>query len=319
MTSCRRLLVLVLGASGACSSPIVGTDAGAPPTDAPAIDAPPTDAPAAPDTPGPVVPDVTHEGGGPAAYACLGMRFRPAPGAAVTVPVHVSDLSNGAPGGAHTLHVFEDEAAPPATCDAAAPCVSFGTVAGNGSVMVPAGGFGTVRLLAGAIAVDTIANHARAPLTAAQTWQLGYFSAEARDIALGALGRDAAPGAAALSGTVIDCAGLGVGEVTIRIFRADGTEIAAGPARTDPVVGYFPPAALTPTTALPRTSDDGRWAAANVPVATDERVRVEAWGNIGGTPTLLSCETAAAMPGGIGLVELGPLRNDYPAGTACAP
>lgn len=319
MTESGRWLLLLglstVGAAG-CSSPIVGTDVGSSVDAPPALDAPASvDAPAATDA----GPDVTHAGGGAAVYDCLGMPVHPPEGSTLSVGLRVSDLASGGIGAAHTVHVFGDEAMAPSTCDAGAMCVSVSTSGGVGTISVPAGAFRTVRVFPGPIALDTILNHSRAPLIGSERWEVGYFSGEARDVGIGSLAHDVASGTAALVGTIRDCADLGVGESVVRIFRADGRELVVGPGRLEPVIGYFASGSLTPTAGRTRTSDEGRWVAFNVPIEPGERLRVEAWGNVGGTLTRLACETAAAMPDGAGIVELGPVRSDYPATSLCAP
>lgn len=329
-------LLASLGAG--CSEPIRGSgDAGPPdaPTglDAPApIDAPPVvdaptfpdtpeDAPTAVDVPAPIdvpgdagPPEVTTAGGA-AVFACA--SFHPIPGPDGDVPVQVEQFASGNPVASATVQVFPEEAGVPATCNAATMCQEAVTDgSGLTTMRAPAEAVRTLRVLATAGTLETFVNHSSVPTGAGATWNARVLEASLVGIAFSSAGRTRVAGTAILTGLVTDCSGATVGESTIRVFRASGTEVVGSALATDPFTAYVDSG--LPRPALTRTSNEGSWFAGNVPVpAIGERLRVESWGVVGGTYRRLGCETVLATPDGVGMVDLGPLRTDYSTGNPC--
>jgi hypothetical protein len=70
------------------------------------------------------------------------------------------------------------------------------------------------------------------------------------------------------------------------------------------------------------TQVDGLYATANIsaPSTGFETIRVEGWGvpAEGGEVQRLGCEAVGIYENGVSIVNIGPLRNDYPAGHPCA-
>ncbi len=136
------------------------------------------------------------------------------------------------------------------------------------------------------------------------------------------LGLEREPGTTILAGRVLDCAGADVGGAIVRAFRPDGTEILdAGEASSiGPHYRYFRRIGSdsNPSNEQPFTNYEGLYASINIPV-TSELIRVETWGRRMGDemPVLLGCEGIRTLANGVSIINVAPLRSDYPAGHPC--
>jgi hypothetical protein len=129
------------------------------------------------------------------------------------------------------------------------------------------------------------------------------------------------PTTAIIAGEVQDCTGDPVRGSVVRLFRADGTEILNGTEAADPHIAYFD-GLENPDNSSFYTQVDGLYATANItaPATGFETIRVEAWGrrNAGDAIELLGCEAVGIYENGVSIVNIGPLRSDYPSGHPCA-
>ncbi len=118
-----------------------------------------------------------------------------------------------------------------------------------------------------------------------------------------------------VAGAVFDCQYHYLHGVTLRVAVAGSYVDFAGTGATDAGLAYRADA-LLPDLSL-RTSDfSGAFAAANLPTGM---ARVEAYGvrTMGSSVTLLGCEEVSLHAGAVTIVNVGPLRNDYPVGNGC--
>jgi hypothetical protein len=137
------------------------------------------------------------------------------------------------------------------------------------------------------------------------------------------LGLEREPGTTILAGRVQDCAGSDVGGAIVRAFRADGSEILDAGIDTSigPHYRYFRRIGddSNPSNEQAFSNYEGLYAAMNIPV-TSELIRVETWGRRAGDamPVLLGCEGIRTLADGVSIINVQPLRSDYPAGHPCA-
>lgn len=133
-------------------------------------------------------------------------------------------------------------------------------------------------------------------------------------------GMMADPADGILTGDVTDCDGEGMRGVTIRLFDSTGAEIVDGTGATDPGHAYRRGGSLPDTLArLPTTDDSGGYAAGNLPILTDPRIAVVAYGAAapGGDRVIIGCEQVTIGTNAITILSFGPYRSDYEAGNLC--
>ena len=125
------------------------------------------------------------------------------------------------------------------------------------------------------------------------------------------------PGTAIVSGTITDCTGETVENASLRLFQGD-EELVPGTGSTDFFVGYFNNQDL-PDLYRTETNSNGLFAAANAAV-TEAPLRVELWGRLDGDTSArrLACEEMQVFADAVTTITMGPLRNDYAAGSGCA-
>ncbi|MCC6873776.1 MAG: hypothetical protein IT378_05635 [Sandaracinaceae bacterium] len=262
--------------------------------------------------------------------SCLGMLTAPAAGADTTYPVRI--VARGvadeiAPN--RIFRIYTDNVVP--TDDSCgANCIEL-TADGTGmqSVMLPADAW---------IAYQVIEN-AGAPGATLTTLQINKATAmsdfngsgtdpgEALELsaitgaifssALGAANIMRQEGTVIFTGTTRDCAGNELIGAEARVFGAGG-QIMSGRDRTGPRIVYWNddgPAGLLPSPSRTFTSNQGRYAGANLPSGGTLRVEIWAVTTDGAQPSRIGCEEIAAIDNSVYVLDVGPTRMDGP--TAC--
>lgn len=128
------------------------------------------------------------------------------------------------------------------------------------------------------------------------------------------LGSSLEPGTAFVSGRLRDCNDEAIANATVRMFDSAG-EIDLGSAASGPRAFYFNGDSF-PLGSQRATHVDGLFGGVNIPVPTDNAIRVEVWGVItdGGPSVMLSCEEIRVMPDGLSAFGANPSRSDGPSG-----
>jgi hypothetical protein len=263
---------------------------------------------------------------GPADFACRGTRVEPAAGE--MIPIEFALVFFGREGGPARntrLWFFPDNVIRD-RCEGT--CVEVTTSADTGTAMVRAraGGWFAYRVFArmgptaATTVVDSVQYNKPAPSMAGGSVQGSAVSQATLNLIPAVLGFPRQPGTALLAGRVEDCAGTPVYGAIVRVFEGS-TEIAEGPANADPHFRYFN-GDSTPDGQQPHTHVDGLYAAVNIPLPSSPGTlfRVEAWGRLraADSPMRLGCEAVEVLADAVTIVNLGPMRSDYPTGHPCA-
>ena len=310
MNHLRTSTILCALALAACGGSGTTNDAGTSPGDTGVVNG---------DSGPPPPPPTLSVAMGAIDLSCHGTSTAPTGGADVTFTGHVYDFQTGTGSDVPTIgvDVFPDNLVAD-TC--AGTCVTGTTdLMGQLSITAPGGGWFAYRVAAGTgagtVPVLTIGYNRTAP-TAASVVDLPSVSSSTIGLIPSLFARQRVPGTGIVSGEFGDCTGASIQDATLRVFQG-ATELVTGPAPTDFFVGYFRNS--LPSSAQRRTSADGLFAAANIPVMA-EPIRVELWGVMadGQAPSLVGCEEARVFANGVTIISLGPLRSDYPLGSGCA-
>lgn len=137
------------------------------------------------------------------------------------------------------------------------------------------------------------------------------------------LGGPRTPDTALVAGTVLDCEEQPVRGATIRMYDPRGAQILEGEAVGAPHFRYFNGNSFPDGVGV-HTHVDGLYVGVNieVPAAPSDLIRVEAWGRASADDPpqgrLLGCEAMRIFQNAVTIINVGPLRNDYPAGHPCA-
>ena len=206
-----------------------------------------------------------------------------------------------------------------ATC-VAPDCQTVTTDAtGNAAISLPSGGWFAYRIPANAVSVPGLGFFYEWGTAAGSTTTVTAISTAIAPLVALQFNRELNGTTAAVSGSIADCAGKNIANLTIRMFRGDA-EIISGAASdtTTPRYSGVGDGALPMPSRTGLTAYLGRFAGV-IPVAGGD-VRIEAWGTLaaGGEPELLACEIVGVEPSSVTVAVLGPTRNDYPAGHGCA-
>lgn len=248
--------------------------------------------------------------------SCLGTATRPVGGAATSAQIAVTEYLSMAAVGATTVEVFQD-AVITGTCTAPG-CVSGMTdAAGHVTVSRAAGGWVGLHLLPSTDTAEVYAYNQAWPTTAGADFATNGFSSSSVSLVSSLLGRTLQTATAgAISGQANDCMGNHLTGAEARVFHG-ADQIVTGPScdRTSPRITGLEG---TSPTRLGFTGSGGTFVGANVPAG--DGYHVELWGvtTTGGTEELIACEEGQVVAGGITVLVMGPLRSDYPAGSACA-
>ncbi len=302
---------LALGAcDGGNSVPDAGTDAGGPPA--------------------PAVQVVTMRDGdgnptefGPANFGCRGSVTAPSGSGDVTFTVTAKDFFDGNPVEGLMVQFFPD-GMPTLDQTCTGMCQAVTTDAsGQASVMGSEGAWYAYRVLPGSGIdngtpsdyIGVVQFNEETPADGGNG-TLNVVKGSTRDSILLLLGVSQEDGTAVVTGEVLDCDGAPVSNATVRVFDSSG-EIPLGFARSGPRAFYFNGASSpTPRGAQRMTNNDGLFGAANVPLPSDNQLRVETWGALteGGQPEMLGCEQIQVGADGITIINVGGTRSDGPSG-----
>lgn len=261
----------------------------------------------------------------PAEYGCLGTASAPTAGSAIDFAFQLRGFGSGDEVRMATVWFFPDNIVRD-TCDGS--CQEFETdMMGNATVNAPASGWYAYHVFTRAGAtmattyVDSVQINEPAPAAAGGSVEANAVSVSTLNLIPAAYGFTRVPTTAIIAGEVQDCMGRPIRGAIVRIYDADGTEILNGDAASDPHIAYFD-GMENPDNSSTYTQVDGLYATANIvaPATGFETMRVEAWGvpAAGGSLTRLGCESVGIYEDGVSIVNIGPMRNDYPAGHVCA-
>ncbi|UJR81850.1 hypothetical protein [Sandaracinus amylolyticus] len=261
---------------------------------------------------------------GAADYACNGTATQPASGADVGTLFQLRDFESDAAVGNTRVWLFRDNVVRDA-CSAPG-CVEFMTNAdGDATVSLPADGWYAYRVFpregatAATTVIDSMQYNEPAPAAADSAVTGNAVSAGTLGLIPAVLDIVRTPGTALLAGTVVDCAGTPVYGAEIRAYSGS-TRIEDGQQPSDPHFHYFDGDSF-PSEQGTHTHADGLYVAIHIPLpaATDDVLRIEAWGRPSeGPPVRIGCEAVRVLADAVTIVNLGPERSDYGAGHPCA-
>lgn len=304
--------VLALGVASACDNggngdPDAGTDAGGGGEDS------------GPE-PTPVVMATEGDTQVPADYSCS--PAAPTASGDSTFTITAEDFLDGGPVEGLTVHFFADNMPSlDGTCTGTCQSVTTDSM-GQATVMGSAGGWYAYRVLAGeGILAGTPSDYLGVvqvnEVTPADGGESGLnvVKVSSRQLILGLLGVSAEDNTIVVTGQASDCMGRPVSNATLRVFDSSG-EVELGFTSSGPRAFYFNGSSV-PLGAQRDTNTDGLYGAANVPIPTDNQVRVELWGTTteGGSPEILGCENVqVSSVDALTIINMGPMRSDAPAG-----
>lgn len=309
----------VLGVSAllGCPTPTPREDSGMGGTDAPIVET---------ETPPLTTGTPSNPTEAPAVFGCVGTATGPMPGADVDFTLQLRGFGSGDEVRGARMHFFPDNLP---TLDCTGSCIEVTTdMMGNAAVTAPANGWYAYHVFfrmggsAGSTYVDSVQINEPAPAASGGTTEGNAVSAGTLALIPAVITGVARPaGTALIAGRVDDCAGDPTRGATIRAYTADGARI---PSNWDdgvaPQVRFFD-GEENPDDEATYTQVDGLYAVLNLPAPEDgfEDIRIEAWGVTaeGAEPILLGCEQVGVYADGVSIVNVGPLRNDYPAGHLC--
>ncbi len=316
------LLVSIAAALVACNSPSGGTDAGHSGSDSGA------------DAGGSALPMLppAQASGTAAGVSCVGTATQPTAGADISITLDLEAFGQHGDRAPMTHvcfcpdNVLSAEAlGATGTCGTGCQDVTTDAM-GHASVMAQANGWYAYRVFGhrgatpGTTFLDSIQVNESAPAASGGTVTGNAVTLLTENLILAAQLLELVPGTTTIAGRIGDCGDNDVSNAIVRAFHEDGTEIIAGPEVTDQRFQYFD-GAENPDASAVFTNTDGLYVAVNIPTTEAELIRVEAWAYTGtgttGTPTRIGCEAVNAFPDGVSIVNIGPTRNDYPAGHPC--
>lgn len=291
--TCAPLVGDVSCVEGRCRL-VMGPDAGAPDAGAPAVG---------------WGPDPTSLR--PADLACLGARTAPLGGGLASLTLRVGTERIDRPVEGVVVQVFTRNT--PSLDGSCAGSCQTGTTGSFGELLasVPAPGWFAYRIEAGTGMVDgspeDFVESVHFNVNAGD--RLLAFRREWRDELLLPVPM---AGERVITGRLLDCDGAPLANATVRLFDA-GEEVPLGSSMAEPRAVYFD--AGRPAGGARATGLDGRWAIVRPP-APNRGYRVELWGvtRAGAPAERLGCEQVRAPAGGVGVVDVGPLRSDAPSG-----
>lgn len=317
------LLGILNGCPGGTTTP---PDAGPPPTDGGGGHVFPTLPRATNGTP--AMPEASL-----ANYDCVGTRTAPTPGANVSYTFELRGFGSGDAVANARVFFFPDNVPQTVDCTSASPtctgsCITFTTdSSGNGSVMGPASAWYAYSICPrpgatmASTYVDSLQINESAPAAGGTAVEGNAVSVSTLNLIPAAFGFTRVPDSAIVAGEISDCDGDQVRGGYVRLFDASGAELLSVPDVNDaPHIQYFD-GNENPDGSTTFSQVDGLYAAANIPAPASgfAAVRAEAYAVIedGGAPVLVSCESVGVYADGVSIVNLGPLRSDYPAGHPC--
>lgn len=263
----------------------------------------------------------------PASFACIGSATGPMPAADVSYTFQLRGFGSGDAVRDTDVWFFPDNVVRE-TCTG--NCQEFTTDSmGNAMVTSPANGWYAYRVffhMGGSMAstyVDSVQINEPAPGPSGGSVDANAVSTATLNLIPAAItGVPRPAGTALVAGEIRDCDDNAVRGGIIRIFTDAGVEILSNwEDGTAPQMRYFD-GEENPDDRSTFTQVDGLFASINLPAPETgiAPMRVESWGVLteGGTPQRLGCEEVGVYADGVSIVNVGPLRNDYPAGHPCA-
>ena len=262
----------------------------------------------------------------PADYGCLGTASGPAPGADVSFSFQLRGFGSGDEVRTARVHFFPDNV-PSLECTGS--CIEVTTdMMGNATVTAPANGWYAYHVFdrmggsASSTYVDSVQINEPAPAASGGTVEGNAVSAATLALIPAVFtGGIRPPGTGLLAGEVQDCDGTAVRGAFARVYNADGSEIISNwEDNAAPQIRYFD-GEENPDDESEHTQVDGLYGAINLVAPEDgfDIVRVEAWGVVTAdtAPVRIGCEEVGIYADGVAIVNIGPLRNDYPVGHLC--
>lgn len=263
----------------------------------------------------------------PANWGCLGSATEPARGADIDVTMNLVYFGEGGPARNVRVWFFPDnvvrDSCEPGLCQEQTTSTDDGTA----TFRTQANGWYAYRVFArmgptsATTVVDSLQYNEPAPASPG-TIEGNAVPRSTTDLIPAVLGFPRAAGTALMAGKVLDCDQRDVYGAVVRFYAPDGSVIQEGPRQEDPHLPRYFNGDNVPDGFAQWTHADGLYAAVNVPVPSDPtaRIRVEAWGRTeeGAAPVRLGCEAIRVFADAVSIVNIGPLRNDYPEGHPCA-
>lgn len=249
-------------------------------------------------------------------YSCRANFTRPTPGAPVATTFQLRDFQEDFPVDDTEVWLFSNNEIAD-TCEAP-DCQSFTTDgSGDAAVTLPASGWYAYRVLPkdGLSRMSTVFSvfqyNEPAPAAAGGAVTGNSVSGSTIDLIPALLGISRTEGLAIVAGRIEDCSQHYVENTILRIYDPDGNPVGGTAA-----IHYFNGDAndSLPAQDATNSSADGLYVIVEVPVASDQPYRVEAWGQLDGELTLLACEAARIFEDAVTILNMTPLRSDAPAG-----
>lgn len=261
-----------------------------------------------------------------ASFGCIGGASGPMPSADVTYSFQLRGFGSGDAVRDTDVWFFPDNVLRE-SCTGT--CQEFTTDAmGNAMVTSPANGWYAYRVffhMGGSMAstyVDSVQINEPAPGPSGGSVEGSAVSTATLNLIPAAItGVPRPAGTALIAGEIRDCDNNPVRGGFIRIF-SEGNEIVSNwEDGTAPQMRYFD-GEENPDDRSTYTQVDGLFASINLPApeAGIAPLRIEGWGvlNEGGPTQRLGCEEVGVYADGVSIVNVLPLRSDYPAGHPCA-
>lgn len=255
-------------------------------------------------------------------FSCAGNRTQPAGSGDSTFTVKAVDFQDGFDVEGLTVHFFPDNAPTlDGTCTGTCQLVTT-DAAGEATVTDTAGSWYAYRVVAGsginvsdgspADFIGAVQVNEEAPADGGDA-TLNVVREGSRNTIIALLGTSSEEGTAVVTGQATDCMGRELANATLRVFDSAG-EIETGFGSSGPREFYFNGMSF-PAGRQRRTNTDGLYGTANIPLPSDNTLRVELWGATteNGAPEMLGCESVQVSADGITIVNIGPTRSDGPS------
>ncbi|MCA9668989.1 MAG: hypothetical protein KC503_25515 [Myxococcales bacterium] len=258
----------------------------------------------------------------PADLTCIGQRTRPsAAGNDVTLQLPVISFGQRDAQGkpvtvtAAEVHVFSDNQIGADTDCSSGSCqkATLDSASGTFRFTVKDKAWFSYRVVAASSAgppIITTLEHNVAPPQQGDSEWFNVILVPVLDGFVAASKTTRVAGSAVLAGRLVDCQGRAVSGAELRLYDAAGARVdAAGSAR----VVYFNDAGTAPDAARVDTNADGRYAAANIAIASG-RYRVELWGRRDDKTASerVACEEVELFADAMTNLRARPLRKDAP-------
>lgn len=263
-------------------------------------------------------------------WTCRGSRTAPTAGAAIDVGFRLAVFGQDGQVARQTRVWFFPDNVIQDSCGSGCQELTTGDDGRFSPVMVNAGSWYAYRVFentrggtAATRYTDSVQYNEVAPTSAGGEIEGNAVAFSTIELIPLSLGLEREVGTTILAGRVQDCAGTDVGGAVVRAFRGDGSEIVDAGLETSigPHYRYFRRIGddSNPSNEQPYTNYEGLYASINMPVEAG-LIRVEAWGRRDGDamPVLLGCEGIRTLADGVSIINIQPLRNDYPADHPCA-